>query len=55
MFFGGGAAILDTSKSNSFEANYNLQDVVSGIDIIVGGSYRDYILRSNGNFIYRLH
>ena len=46
--FGGGAAILDTSKSNSFEANYNLQDVVSGIDIIVGGSYRDYILRSNG-------
>ena len=46
--FGGGAGILDTSKSNSYEANYNLQDLVSGVDIIVGGSYRDYILRSNG-------
>tara|TARA_B110000503_G_scaffold14797_1_gene20323 strand:- start:35235 stop:38129 length:2895 start_codon:yes stop_codon:yes gene_type:complete len=46
--FGGGAGILDTSKSNSFEANYNLQDLVSGVDIIVGASYRDYILRSNG-------
>ena len=46
--FGGGAGILDTSKSNSFEANYNLQDLVSGVDIVVGASYRDYILRSNG-------
>jgi hypothetical protein len=46
--FGGGAGILDTSKSNSFEANYNLQDLVSGVDIVIGTSYRDYILRSNG-------
>ena len=46
--FNGGAGILDTSKSNSFEVNYNLQDLVSIADIIVGGSYRKYILRSNG-------
>ena len=46
--FGGGAGILDTSKSNSFEANYNLQDLVSEVDIVIGASYRDYILRSNG-------
>ena len=46
--FGGGAGILDTSKSNSFEANYNLQDLVSGVDIVIGTSFRDYILRSNG-------
>jgi outer membrane receptor for ferrienterochelin and colicin len=46
--FGGGAAILDKSQSNSFEVDYNLQDLVDGVDIIVGGSYRDYILRSNG-------
>ena len=46
--FAGGAGILDTSQSNSFEADYNLQDLVEGVDIIVGASYRDYILRSNG-------
>jgi hypothetical protein len=46
--FAGGAAILDTSQSNSFEADYNLQDLISGVDVIIGGSYRDYILRSNG-------
>ena len=46
--FRGGAGILDTSKSNSFEVNYNLQDLISIADVIVGGSYRDYILRSNG-------
>mgnify|MGYP003326909486 FL=1 len=46
--FRGGAGILDTSKSNTFEANYNLQDLVSIADIIIGGSYRQYILRSNG-------
>ena len=48
--FGGGAGILDTSQSNSFEVDYNLQDLIQldGVDIIVGGSYRDYILRSNG-------
>ena len=45
---GGGAGILDTSKSNSFEVNYNLQDLVSIADIIIGGSHRKYILRSNG-------
>ncbi|SUZ55145.1 uncharacterized protein METZ01_LOCUS7999 [marine metagenome] len=46
--FRGGAGILDTSKSNSFEVNYNLQDLVSIADVIVGGSFREYILRSNG-------
>jgi outer membrane receptor protein involved in Fe transport len=46
--FGGGAGILDTSKSQSYEVNYNLQDLVSEVDIIVGGSYRDYTLESNG-------
>ena len=45
---GGGAGILDTSQSNSFEVDYNLQDLISGVDVIIGGSYRDYILRSNG-------
>jgi outer membrane receptor for ferrienterochelin and colicin len=25
-----------------------LQDLVDGVDIVIGGSYRDYILRSNG-------
>jgi outer membrane receptor protein involved in Fe transport len=47
--FGGGAAILDKSQSNSFEVDYNLQDLVEGVDIVLGGSYRDYILRSNGS------
>ncbi len=46
--FGGGAGILDTSQSNSFEVDYNLQDLVDGVDLVVGASYRDYILRSNG-------
>ena len=45
---GGGAGILDQSKSNTFEVNYNLQDLVSIADIIIGGSHRTYILRSNG-------
>jgi outer membrane receptor protein involved in Fe transport len=45
---GGGAGILDQSKSNTFEVNYNLQDLVSIADIIIGGSHRKYILRSNG-------
>jgi hypothetical protein len=46
--FSGGAGILDTSKSTSFEANYNLQDLVSVADVIIGASYREYNLRSNG-------
>jgi len=46
---GGGAAILDRSQSNSFEVDYNLQDLVDDVDIIVGASYRDYILRSDGS------
>ena len=47
--FGGGAGILDTSKSNSFEVNYNLQDLVSIAEVIIGGSFREYVLRSNGS------
>ena len=46
--FGGGAGILDNSKSDSFEINYNLQDLVSIADIIIGASHRKYTLRSNG-------
>jgi iron complex outermembrane receptor protein len=53
--FAGGAGILDTSKSNSFEANYNLQDLVSVADIVIGASYRDYILRSNGTLFTDYH
>jgi len=45
---GGGAGIIDKSQSNSFEVDYNLQDLVDDVDIVVGASYRDYILRSNG-------
>jgi len=44
----GGAGILDTSKSQSYEVNYNLQDLVSGVDMIIGGSFRDYTLESGG-------
>ena len=47
--FSGGAAILDRSQSNSFEVDYNLQDLVEDVDIVVGASYRDYILRSGGS------
>ena len=46
--FGGGAGILDLSQSNSYEVDYNLQDLVDGVDIVVGASKRDYKLRSNG-------
>lgn len=46
--FGGGAGILDNSRSDSFEINYNLQDLVSIADIIIGASHRKYTLRSNG-------
>ena len=45
----GGAAIIDNSKSNSFEFNYNLGDLVPSFDLIVGAQYRDYILRSGGS------
>ena len=44
----GGAGLKDTSKLNSLEFNYNLGDLVPSFDLTVGGSYRDYILRSNG-------
>jgi outer membrane receptor protein involved in Fe transport len=46
--YGGGAGILDNSKSDSFEINYNLQDLVSIADVIIGASHRKYTLRSNG-------
>ena len=45
----GGAAIQDNSKSNSFEFNYNLGDLVPAFDLKVGAQYRDYILRSDGS------
>ena len=34
--FAGGAGILDTSQSNSFEVDYNLQDLIDGVDVIFG-------------------
>ena len=44
----GGAVVLDNTISNSFEASYDLSDLVDGFDMVVGGSYREYILRSDG-------
>ena len=38
----GGAAIIDQSKANSVEFNYNLGDLVPTFDLSIGGSYRDY-------------
>ena len=40
--------VLDNTISNSFEANYDLSDLVDGFDMVVGGSFREYVLRSNG-------
>ena len=45
----GGAAIIDNSKANSAEFNYNLGDLVPAFDLTVGGQYREYILRSGGS------
>jgi hypothetical protein len=45
----GGAAIIDNSKSNSAEFNYNLGDLVPAFDLKVGAQYRQYVLRSNGS------
>ena len=44
----GGAVVLDNTISNSVEASYDLSDLVDGFDMVVGGSYREYVLRSNG-------
>ena len=44
----GGAVILDNTISNSYEATYDLSDLVTGFDMVIGGSHREYILRSNG-------
>jgi iron complex outermembrane receptor protein len=44
----GGAVVLDNTISNSFEANYDLSDLVDGFDMVIGGSFREYVLRSNG-------
>ena len=43
-----GAVVLDNTSSNSFEANYDLSDLVDGFDMVIGGSHRQYVLRSNG-------
>jgi outer membrane receptor protein involved in Fe transport len=45
----GGAAIIDKSKANSVEFNYNLGDLVPTFDLAIGGSVREYVLRSNGS------
>ena len=44
----GGAVVLDNTISNSFEASYDLSDLVEGFDMVVGGSFREYVLRSEG-------
>ena len=44
----GGAVVLDNTISNSFEASYDLSDLVEGFDMVVGGSFREYVLRSDG-------
>ena len=44
----GGAVVLDNTISNSFEASYDVSDLVEGFDMVVGGSFREYVLRSNG-------
>ena len=45
----GGAQIADQSKSNSVEFSYNLGDLVPTFDLSIGGSVREYILRSKGS------
>jgi outer membrane receptor protein involved in Fe transport len=44
----GGAVVLDNTISNSFEASYDLSDLVEGFNMVVGGSFREYVLRSDG-------
>ena len=44
----GGAVVLDNTISNSYEATYDLSDLVTGFDMVIGGSHREYVLRSNG-------
>ena len=44
----GGAVVLDNTISNSFEASYDLGDLVDGFDMVIGGSFREYVLRSDG-------
>jgi outer membrane receptor protein involved in Fe transport len=44
----GGAVVLDNTISNSYEASYDMGDLVDGFDMVVGGSFREYVLRSNG-------
>ena len=44
----GGSVVLDNTSSNSIEANYDLSDLVNGFDMVIGGSYREYVLRSDG-------
>lgn len=45
---GSGAVIIDNSRTHSFEANYNMQDLVSFGDMIIGTSFRNTILDSEG-------
>ena len=46
---GGGAKLLDKSDLYSIDGNYNLSKFTSKIaDIIVGGSYKTYVLNSEG-------
>jgi outer membrane receptor protein involved in Fe transport len=44
----GGAVVLDNTLSNSYEATYDLSDLVTGFEMVIGGSHREYVLRSNG-------
>jgi outer membrane receptor protein involved in Fe transport len=45
---GVGASVIDNSRTHTFEVNYNLQDLVSFGDVIIGASARKNILDSEG-------
>lgn len=45
----GGAKIVTESKANTIEFNYNLGDYVPDFDLSIGGSFREYVLRSGGS------
>jgi iron complex outermembrane receptor protein len=45
----GGGKIVTNSKANTIEFNYNLGDYIESFDLSIGGSFREYVLRSGGS------
>ena len=43
-----GSKLVDNSRVNHSDANYNFKDIIKFAEIQVGGSYRQYALNSNG-------